>query len=61
MQGITADVDWFLPVPDFADLTKSVVLFAPGTAEVPFQLDVYGPDGLFEAMTRERSRPVVRE
>jgi hypothetical protein len=51
MQGITADVDWFLPVPDFADLTKSVVLFAPGTAEVPFQLDVYGPDGLFEAMT----------
>lgn len=50
MQGIAPDVDWFLPIPDLADLTMSVVLFAPGTAEVPFQLDVYGPDGLFEAM-----------
>ncbi|HSJ35173.1 MAG TPA: DUF5719 family protein [Acidimicrobiia bacterium] len=49
MQGITADVDWYLPVPDFPDLAKSIVLFAPGTAEVPFQLDVYGPEGLFEA------------
>jgi len=49
MQGITADVDWYLPVPDFPDMAKSIVLFAPGTAEVPFQFDVYGPEGLFEA------------
>lgn len=50
-QGITADVDWYVPVPELPGLARSLVLFAPGTAEVPFQLDVYGPDGLFEAMT----------
>lgn len=53
IQGLSADVDWFLLLPDFPELTRSLVLMAPGTADVPFQLDVYGAEGLVEAMYEE--------
>lgn len=53
LSGMAPGVDWYVPVPDYPEVTRSLVLFAPGTAEVPFQLDVYGPDGLFEAMVED--------
>ncbi|CAN5877900.1 hypothetical protein BH23ACT5_BH23ACT5_14010 [soil metagenome] len=47
--AIAADDDWYLPLPAVEGVGRSLVLAAPGTAEVAFQLDVYGPDGLVEA------------
>lgn len=45
-----AGVDWFLPVPQVEGVGRSLVLAAPGTADVPYQLDVYDSDGLIEAV-----------
>ncbi len=47
--GQVPNVDWYLPLPDLEDVNRTLVLAAPGTTEVPFQLDVYGPEGLVEA------------
>ncbi len=41
--------DWYLPLPIIEGADRFLVLAAPGTAEVAFQLDVYGSDGLVEA------------
>jgi len=49
ISGHVAQVDWFLPIPEFEDVGTTLVLAAPGSTEVPYQLDVYGPDGLVEA------------
>lgn len=49
ISGHVAEVDWFLPVAEFEGVSTSLVLASPGTSEVPYQLDVYGPDGLVEA------------
>ncbi|HJR92060.1 MAG TPA: DUF5719 family protein [Acidimicrobiia bacterium] len=46
--GVEPSGDWFLPVPAVR-ASRSLVLATAGTADVPFQLDVYGPDGLVEA------------
>lgn len=47
--GLVAGLDWYLPAPALEGVNRTLVLFAPGTAEAPFQIDVYGPDGLVEA------------
>lgn len=47
--GLTAGLDWFLPAPAPEGVDRTLVLFAPGTSEAPFQVDVYGSDGLVEA------------
>lgn len=47
--GLEPDLDWYVPVPEMEGAGGSVVLFAPGTAEIPFQLDVYASDGVVEA------------
>lgn len=49
ISGHVPQVDWFLPIPQLEDVGATLVLAASGTAEVPYQLDVYGPDGLVEA------------
>lgn len=47
--GIEPATDWYLPVPAREGMSRSVVVASAGTAEVPFQIDVYSQDGLFEA------------
>ncbi|HEX7097959.1 MAG TPA: DUF5719 family protein [Acidimicrobiia bacterium] len=47
--GLIAALDWYLPAPALEGVGRTLVLFAPGTTEAPFQIDVYGPDGLLEA------------
>lgn len=47
--GEQAGLDWYVPVPGIENTRRSIVLFAPGTSEVPFQLDVYSSDGVVEA------------
>lgn len=47
--GLVAGLDWYLPAPAPEGLSRSLVLFAPGTSEAAFQIDVYGPDGVVEA------------
>lgn len=47
--GQEAGLDWYVPVPGIEDTQRSIVLFAPGRSEVPFQLDVYSADGVVEA------------
>lgn len=49
MGGTGPSLDWYLPVPAIEGVGRSLILFAPGTAEVPFQLDVHGPEGVIEA------------
>lgn len=47
--GQEGALDWYVPVPGIEDTRRSIVLFAPGRSEVPFQLDVYSSDGVVEA------------
>lgn len=47
--GLVPALDWYLPLPAVEGTGRELVLFAPGTAEVPFQLDVYAVEGLAEA------------
>lgn len=46
--GLVPGGDWFLPVPVLEGARRSIVLATAGTAEVPFQLDVYDQEGVFE-------------
>lgn len=48
-QAVVPALDWYVPVPRPAEVETSLVLAAPGPAEVAYQLDVYGPDGVEEA------------
>lgn len=47
--GLEAAADWYLPIPVVEGATASITVATAGTAEVPFQLDTYDQDGLFEA------------
>ncbi|HEX2152695.1 MAG TPA: DUF5719 family protein [Acidimicrobiia bacterium] len=49
MGGAGPSLDWYAPVPGLEGVSVTLVLYAPGTAEVPFQLDVYAPEDVFEA------------
>ncbi|MGH8911419.1 MAG: DUF5719 family protein [Acidimicrobiia bacterium] len=49
VSGLVPGNDWFLPVPTLEGARRSITVATAGTAEVPFQLDVYDQDGLFEA------------
>lgn len=53
VHGLTAESDWYVPVPSLEAIAAELVLFAPGSVDVPFQLDVYGPEGLIEAAYEE--------
>lgn len=49
VSGMEPGSDWFLPVPGIEGARRSIVVATAGTAEVPFQLDLYDAEGLFEA------------
>lgn len=48
-QAIPAAQDWFIPVPG-GQGRREVVIATPINAEVEYQVDYYGPDGLSEAL-----------
>lgn len=47
--GMTAASDWYVPMPAIDGMGRALVLMAPGTGEIPFQLDVYSSEGVVEA------------
>ena len=49
VSGIQASSDWYLPFPQIEGAYGTLALYNPSGSEVPFQLDVYGPDEVFEA------------
>lgn len=48
MQAIVPSSDWYMPFPPVDATNSTLVVMAPGTAEVPVQLDLYGPEGVVE-------------
>ena len=48
-QALQPELDWYVPVPSPRGVDTTLVIAAPGASEVPYQIDVYGPDGLSEA------------
>lgn len=49
MGAVLPSPDWYFPLPAVDGASANLILVAAGTAEVPFQIDVYGPEGPIEA------------
>ncbi len=47
-RAIEAGADWYLPIPGVLAGAR-IALATPMNAEIDYQIDLYGPDGLFEA------------
>jgi len=47
-RAIEAGADWYLPIPGTLAGAR-IALATPMNAEIDYQVDLYGPDGLFEA------------
>jgi len=47
-RAIEAGADWYLPIPGILTGAR-ITLATPINAEIDYQVDLYGPDGLFEA------------
>lgn len=49
VSGLEPATDWYVAFPALEGASGSLFLYNPGTSDAPFQLDVYGPEGLLEA------------
>ncbi len=49
LRAVAPDQDWWLPVPA-GDEARELLIVSPTNSEIQYQVDLYGPQGLEEAM-----------